>query len=184
MRRSSGLPAGSGTVNLFDFLGRYFWLLCIGISAYNYVAGMRSLGSKDPTDPRRSAEAIALRRWIAFSSGLPWVVMGWGIMVGGLPNIWYFFRPQDHNPFVLAWFAVLFLMAIYFAYWVFLQGGAEKVVLLQPVEVSWYRSTLRGTTRGTVTLTAGRVKLFAALGPVWFGVWIYLISLMDVQLPK
>ena len=168
----------------FSILGRYFWLVCLAITAANYVKGIRSLSTKTPTDPRASAEAIALRRWIAVGSALPWAVMGWAILMGGVPNIWYFFRPQDRNPYVLAWFATLFGLALYFAYWVFFCGGAEKVVRLQPVEVRWHRTTLRGTTRGTFAITEGRVKLFAAIGPLWFALWIVLASSMNVPLPK
>jgi hypothetical protein len=184
-RRSTLSLADSGaSVNLFTIIGRYFWLLCLGVSAYNYIVGMSSLASRDPTDPRASVDAIALRRWFAIYSALPWAVMGWGIIVGGVPNIWYYFRPQDRNPFVLVWFAAIFLVAIYFAFWVFLRDGAQKVVLLQPFEVNWYRTSLRGTTRGTISLTEGRVKLFAALGPIWIAVWTYLVSLTNVPLPK
>jgi hypothetical protein len=171
-------------VTFFNIMGRYFWLLCLGISAYNYVVGMRSISSRDPSDPRASAEAIALRRWFAVSSALPWVVMGWAIIFGGVPNIWYFFRPQDRDPFVLAWFATMFLMAVYFAYWVFFRGGAEKAVLLQPVEIHWHRTTFRGTKRGSFALTVGRVKFFAAFGPLWIVVWVFLVSLQNVPLPK
>jgi hypothetical protein len=99
-------------MNLFNILGRYFWLVCLSISAYQYVVGMRSLASRDSTDPRASTEAIALRRWFLVVSDLPWVVMGWAILIGGVPNIWYFFRPQDQNPYVLTWFATLFLISL------------------------------------------------------------------------
>jgi hypothetical protein len=171
-------------VSLFTIIGRYFWLLGLAMPAYNYAVGIRSLSSRDPTDPRASAEAIALRRWIANFSALPWAVMGWAITIGGVPNVWYFFRPQDRNPFVLAWFATIFFLAVYLAYWVFLRGGAQKIVLLQPFEIKWYRTTLRGTTRGTVALTVGRVKLFAAIGPIWIAAWTLFISLMNAPLPK
>jgi len=110
-------------MNLFSFLGRYFWLACVAITAINYTRGIRSLPTKAPTDPRASAEAIALRRWFAIGQALPWAVMGWAIMLGGALNIWYFFRPQDRNPCVLAWFATVFGLALYFAYWVFFCGG-------------------------------------------------------------
>lgn len=171
-------------MNLFSIMGRYFWLLCLGVTAYNYVVGVRSISAREPTDPRASADAVTLRRWFAISSALPWVVMGWAIVIGGVPNVWYFFRPQDRNPYVLAWFASIYVLAFYFAYWVFLRGGARKVVLLQPFEIKWYRTGFRGTTRGTVALTEGRVKLFAALGPIWIAAWILLVSWMDVPPPK
>lgn len=171
-------------MNLFSIVGRYFWLLCLIISAYRYVAGIRSLDSTGPSDPRASPAAIALRRWFAVASALPWVVMGWAILIGGVPNVWYFFRPQDRNPYVLAWFAAVFAIAAYFAFWVFILAGAEKVVLLQPVQIKWYRTGFRGSTGGTIELTTTRVKLFAATAPLWIGAWIWLVSSMDTPLPK
>jgi hypothetical protein len=170
--------------HLFSFIGRYFWAVCTAISAYHYVMGMRSLGSKDATDPRASEAAIRLRRWIAMGTAFPWIVMGWGILVGGVPNIWYFLRPQDRNPYVLAWFATIFASTLYFAFWVFFLEGAQKVVVLQPLEVKWYRRGFRGKTQGTVELTVRRVKLFAALGPIWIVFCTYLMSLMDSAVPK
>jgi hypothetical protein len=171
-------------LNLFHFLGRYFWALCICISAYHYVVGMRSLASRDAGDPRVSPAAIALRRWFAVAGALPWAAMGWAIVIGGVPNIWYFFRPQDRNPYVLTWFATVFAIAVYFAFWVFLLEGAQKVVVLQPFEIRWHRTGFRGNSQGTVELTVGRVKLFAAVGPIWIAAWIWLVSLMDAPLPK
>jgi hypothetical protein len=170
--------------NFFSLVGRYFWALGLIATAYNYVVGMRGLASRGPSDPRASPAAISLRRWFAVAGALPWVVMGWAIVIGGVPNIWYFFRPQDRNPYVLVWFATLFILAFGFAFWVFLLEGAEKVVVLQPVEFKWYRSGLRGTTSGTVELTVGRVRLFAALGPIWIAAWTYLVTLMNAPVPK
>lgn len=171
-------------MNLFLFLGRYFWLVCLAMTAINYARGIRSLAVKGPSDPTASVEAIALRRWFAIASALPWVVMGWAIMLGGVPNFWYFFRPQDRNSYVLAWFATLFGLALYFAYWVFFCGGAEKVVRLQLFEVRWHRTTLRGAARGTFAITEGRVKFFAAIGPLWVALWIVLVSSMNAPLLK
>jgi hypothetical protein len=163
-------------VNVFAIVGRYFWLLCLGITAFNYFSQLRDLASKDPGDPRSSAEAITLRRRFAVISALPWVVMGWGIVFGGVPNVWYYFRPQDLNPYVWTWFASMFLIALCFACWVFLRDGAEKMVMLEPFPI--------GSTTANVKLTARRVKLFAALGPPWIVAWVYLASLMDAHVPK
>jgi hypothetical protein len=85
---------------------------------------------------------------------------------------------------VLTWFATVFAIAVYFAFWVFLLEGAQKVVVLQPFEIRWHRTGFRGNSQGTVELTVGRVKLFAAVGPIWIAAWIWLVSLMDAPLPK
>jgi hypothetical protein len=89
-----------------------------------------------------------------------------------------------NNPYVLAWFAIIFAITLYFAFWVFFLEGAEKVVVLQPMELKWYRTGFRGSREGTVELTVGRVKLFAAVGPIWIAAWIWLVSFMDAPLPK
>jgi hypothetical protein len=111
-------------------------------------------------------------------------VMGWGILTGGVPNVWYFLQPQSGNPYVLAWFASVFAVALWFTFWVFFLEGAEKVVVLQPFEIKWHRTGLRGTSRGTVELTVGRVKLFAALGPIWIAFCTYLMYVIDAPVPK
>ena len=96
----------------------------------------------------------------------------------------YFFRPQDRNPYVVAWFATLFILAFGFVFWVFFLEGAEKVVVLRPVEFKWYRTGFRGTTQGTVELTTRRVKWFAAIGPIWIALWTCLVYVMDAPVPK
>ena len=105
-------------------------------------------------------------------------------MVGGVPNVWYFFRPQDRDPYVLTWFATLFVLALGLAFWVLLLGGAQKIVLFKPVDLKWYRTGFRGTTTGTVELTTTRVKLYAAAGPFWVAAWTWIVSLMDTPVPK
>lgn len=169
---------------LFFQIGRYFWALALLITAYQYAAGMRLLRSYDATDPRASPAAIALRRQFAVLGSVPWAIMGWGILAGGVPNVWYFFRPQDGNPYVLAWIGSIFVLAFGFAFWVFMLDGAQKVVVLKPIELKWYRTGFRRTTQGTVQLTVGRVKLFAALAPFWVALWTWLVWSIDAPLPK
>jgi hypothetical protein len=171
-------------VNLFHLIGRYFWALGLFFSAYHYVLGMRALASRSPSDPRASLAAVSLRRWFAVAGALPWVVMGWGIHVGGVPNVWYFLRPQDQNPYVLSWFGTIFAITLWFAFWVFFLEGAEKIVVLEPVEFKWYRAGFRGTTSGTVELTVSRVRLFAAIGPIWIAFCTYVFSVTNAPLPK
>jgi hypothetical protein len=145
---------------------------------------MRALASRDPADPRASGEAIALRRWFLVVSELPWVVMGWAILIGGVPSIWHFFRPQDQNPYVLTWFATLFLISVAVVFWVFFRGEAEKVVRLQPFEIKWSRASFSGTKQGTVELTLSRVRCFAVIAPIWMAAGTLLVWSMDAPVPK
>jgi hypothetical protein len=163
-------------VNLFAVISRYFWLVILGGAVYNYVVSARAIAERNPQDADICAAAISFRRWFAVGSIIPWVVMGVGILFGGVPNIWYYFRPQDRNPYVLAWFASLFIGALWFAYWVFILGGAEKAVALRLIELTGFR--------GPIKLTANRVRFFALLGPIWIALWVYYAAYLNVNVPK
>jgi hypothetical protein len=59
---------------------------------------------------------------------LPWVIMGLGCLVGGIPSVFHYFRPPDGNTFILAFFASIFLIWILGTYWLFVRGGAEMLI--------------------------------------------------------
>jgi len=58
---------------------------------------------------------------------LPWIVMGIGCTIGGVPTVFHFCRPRDGNPFVIAWWVILFIEYILGFYWIFFCKGAEKI---------------------------------------------------------
>lgn len=59
---------------------------------------------------------------------VPWVVMGIGILFGGVPGVFGFFRPRDGNIFVLAFHAVIVILWILSIWWLYFKGGAEFLV--------------------------------------------------------
>ncbi|MFL9872951.1 hypothetical protein [Paraburkholderia megapolitana] len=160
-------------MNLFDILAHYFWLLCLAISGFNYFVGERAVARSGAGSLEGSEEAKVLRRRFAIVAALPWVVMGVGMTLGGVPDVWYYFRPQDQNPYVWAWFGSVFLIAFAFAWWVFFRDGAAKII----------SSKAFGTlSPGSNWMhTVGRVKFFAALGPIWIAVWIAIVVSTDVH---
>ena len=152
------------SIDLFHLLGRYFWLVCRRITAYQYF-WMRDAKLEHPGDPNPGADAISLRRRLFAVSDLPWIVMGWGILVdeyltSGISS-GLAIKPVCAG---VVWDIVA--VTVFFAFWVFFLGGAQKMVVLKPVEIRWHRTGFRGTTSGIIELTVGRVKLFAAIGPV------------------
>jgi hypothetical protein len=164
---------------LFDLIGRNFWLICIAITFVNYrkAAGMplwpgAGVDRSAAPSPRR---IVYLRR-AAFVGVLPWLVMGWGIVVGGVPNVWGFFRPQDRNPYVLAWFATLFALAIANALWVFLAGGARTI--------REYDLTALTRKSGGKPPSETWIKVISAIGPFWILGWTYLVSTMNAPMPR
>jgi hypothetical protein len=101
--------------------------------------------------------------------------MGFGQVLGGVPSVWYYFRPQDGNPYVLAFVGTILLLSIAFAYWVLVADGARKVIEFQLADLMGWRG---------IKLTEGRVKLFAAAGPFFVLLWVYLAASMDAPIPK
>jgi hypothetical protein len=78
--------------------------------------------------PELAAGYKRLFRGVLFWGNLPWLVMGIGIELGGVPGIFSYFRPRDGNPYVLAWFAGVFAIWILGFRWIFFQRGAEFLV--------------------------------------------------------
>jgi len=151
---------------------RYFWVLSLVVTAFNYLSSERVAAASGSGSPQASDEARVLRRQLALVSALPWVVMGVGIVAGEVPDVWHYFRPQDQNPYVLTWYCSIFFVAVLFAWWVFCRDGAVKTVKYQLFK-----------TRSGLMHTVGRVKFFAVLGPIWIALWIAMVVSMNVHVP-
>jgi hypothetical protein len=102
--------------------------------------------------------------------------MGVGQLTGSTPTVWHYFRPQDGNPFVLAFFAAAFAYSCVFAGWVFLAGGAQKTV-----EFNLMAAFGR---HGGKPPSEIKVQVFAALGLLVLPIWVYMLMWMNYPLPK
>ena len=69
-----------------------------------------------------------LIKGFALWGNIPWVVMGIGMVFGRVQTIFHFFRPKDGNPFVIAFFISVIALWILGTYWLFFQGGAQRIV--------------------------------------------------------
>ncbi len=151
----------------FTFISQYFWVLCLLFGALNYLRTRMGLSAQ------ARIEAAAYLRNFALGMNLPWLVMGAGQLTGYTPTVWYYFRPQDGNPFVIAWLATIFLASYIYAWWVFFAGGAEKIrhfnlllMLGQRQQPVW------------------AIKLFAAIGVLMFPFWVCMTVSLNAPLPK
>lgn len=160
--------------DLFHFISEYFWAVALVFSAFNYWKAKR--GAMSSVSPALVTEAKAYLRNFAIAGGLPWIIMGIGQLTGTTPTVWYYFRPQDGNVFVLAWLVAIFLLSGTFAWWVFLVGGAKKVVEYNLLAAVGQRSAKAPSER--------MVKFFAALGVVIFPIWVYGVISMNAALPR
>jgi hypothetical protein len=160
----------------FDLFGRWFWLLCIVVQVVNLRAADRRMRQKFAGDAQRIAAGTRLVRQFAVIGALPWLVMGWGVLAGGVPGVWSYFRPQDGNPYVWAWFASTFALSLAFAVWVFAFDGVRKMAEFE------LTSLLRG--RAGLPVPPWAVRLMAAVGPFFVLFWIWMVSHMNAPIPR
>jgi len=160
----------------FQFFSRYFWAIAIGISLINYVIGRRRIVTASGLNEIQQSETLGLFGRLYLLSDVPWLVMGWGVLFGGVPSVFSFFRPQDHNPYVTYWYGSLLLLAVANALWIMLADGARRVRELQQLGVFGARQKNSATPEWSI-------KLLAALGPVFVLIWIYWMQFITAQSP-
>ena len=110
-----------------DFISKYFWLMAlVATGASLAMVKLRSTNRIRQNPELAEGYSTLFRRYL-IDTTIPVLVMAIGFTVGKIPTIWYYFRPRDGNPYVLAWFASIFFFAIVEGYWLFFKGGAEML---------------------------------------------------------
>lgn len=160
----------------FRLISQYFWLICLGVTWLNDRRANARLASMGGLSNASRQEATTCIRWFSVLSSLPWLVVGLGQILGATPTVWDYFRPQDGNPFVLSWLALIVLLAYSISGWILFGGGARKVVDLKLVEAF-------GRHR-FVPPTVLAVKCYAVLSMAIAPVWIWGVQRMDAPLSK
>ena len=111
---------------MFETMTRYFWVVAIIVTGINVaILKARSIRHIKANPELSDGYATILRGYLIWMN-IPWIVMGIGCTVGGVPTGLHYFRPQDGNPYVLAWFASVFMLWIAGTYWLLFRGGAEQ----------------------------------------------------------
>ncbi len=111
----------------FVFISRHGWVLFVLVTCLNgaiwWYRARRRIAETPELEPgyRR-----LIRGWLIYGN-IPWLVMGLGILVGGVPTIWHFFNARN-GPFVLAWYVSVVVLWVLSVYWLFFRGGAEALV--------------------------------------------------------
>ena len=114
-------------MELFDFVSHYFWLIAIITTGINWLIFRKRAQKYIKENPQLEEGYAALFRGYIVWMNIPWVVMGLGCTVGGVPTVWHYFRPRDGNPLVLAWFGSVFFLWVLGTFWLFFRDGAEKL---------------------------------------------------------
>jgi hypothetical protein len=106
---------------IFLMFSKYFWVAAIVVTCLNaIIMSLFMQGAK-------AGERIKMMFNLGFWLNVPWIVMGFGCTLGGVPSLWHYLRPRDGEPFVLAWWASVLVLYVVSFYWMFIGGGAAKL---------------------------------------------------------
>lgn len=111
----------------FNLISKYFWLVAMVVTVINWFLFRKRAQKHIEENPKLAEGYAALFRGYLFWMNIPWVVMGLGCTVGGIPTVWHYFRPRDGNPYVLAWFGSVFFLWVFGTFWLFFKDGAETL---------------------------------------------------------
>ena len=158
---------------MFDFLDKYFWVIAAGVTLLNFRR--HAINPSGKSNGNGSLDDAVLYRRAQAALIAPWLVMGIGIIFGGVPGVQNYFRPQDLNPYVWAWYCCVFVLSCVFAYWAILRDGASRAIKLRLVQFPVSGKQMQMSER--------QMKIFAGVGPFFVVLWICLVWYLNVPLP-
>jgi len=115
-------------MEFFQIVSRWFWVLGIIVMFLNAAVFSFRAKKQIAQSPELEDGYRKIIRGFVIWGNIPWVVMGIGCTVGGVPSVWHYFNPEAGNPYVLAFFASAVLVWIIGSYWILFRGGAQAIV--------------------------------------------------------
>lgn len=109
-------------------LAQWAWLVFLAGVPLNVLAIRRRVRRHIVAHPELAEGYRRLLRGFAFWTSLPWLVMGAGCTVGGVPTVFHFLRPAAGGPFVWAFWVVVYAEFLLLGWWAVRCGGAEALV--------------------------------------------------------
>src|SRR5262245_4576008 len=107
---------------------RYGWVLLVAGMLLNIPFLWRRVRPHIAAHPELVGGYRLLLFGLATGLSLPWLVMGFGCVVGGVPTIFHFLSPASGGPFVWTFWVVVYAEFLLVGYWVVFGGGAEILV--------------------------------------------------------
>ncbi len=104
---------------------KYIWLIMllgVGLSTIRLWLQARNLIAKNP---ELQSGYNHLYRGFVIAMSLPWLVMGIGVVLGGVPSFVDFLQPKNGNPFVLTFWLTIILLLVLGVWWIYFRDGAE-----------------------------------------------------------
>jgi hypothetical protein len=109
-------------------LAQYAWVVLLACTLLNIASLWRSVRPRVAAHPELAAGYRRLIRGLAFWLSLPWLVMGVGCTIGGVPSFRNFLKPAVGGAFVWAFWVVVIAEFLLLGYWAMWGGGAEALV--------------------------------------------------------
>src|SRR5450432_3732974 len=159
----------------FDFIGTYFWIFLLGVSI-KFVWPSKEARNRTRLEPDFAYADRMLRIKVYGWMSLPWLMMGVGQLFGGIPSVWHYFRPQDGNPWVLAFFAAVVVVWFAAVYWIYVRDGARAIVEHQLL--------VGNTSVGPSVLTPHQVKLLLGLILLSGACGLAMMFLANIPIPN
>jgi len=111
-----------------NFIFKNAWVLFILVTVLNaFMLKARSKKMIDQQPDLQAGYGQIFKGYLIYLN-IPWIVMGVGVLFGGVPSVFSFFRPRDGNVFVLAFHASVVILWILSIWWLYFNGGAEFLV--------------------------------------------------------
>ncbi len=113
------------TASVLGAILKYFWLamlLVTGWNAYHWqFMGGRIQG------PGTHASYLAYALYYSLWAGIPWAIMGAGILSGDARNVIDFLKPADGQASVIAVYVSRFALDLLLGYWLYFRDGFTKM---------------------------------------------------------
>ena len=147
-------------------LARYAWAVILAGMLLNIPFLWRRARPYIAAHPELVAGYRRLIRGFAFWICLPWLVMGVGCTIGGVPMFVQFFRPAVGGPFVWAFWVVMYAEFLLLGYWAVWGGGAEALVR-HPGLIDFRTDSVR-----TMRWFLAGLSVFAVVWNTGFLIWL------------
>jgi hypothetical protein len=112
----------------FSIISKWFWVMCIIVTLINGAVFRFRAQKHIRLNPDLEDGYKRIIKGFVTWGNVPWIVMGIGSTIGGVPSVWHYFNPKEGNPYVLGFFASIFLVWFMGSYWIFFKGGALELV--------------------------------------------------------
>ncbi len=110
------------------FIFDYAWILFILVTCINGLLMKARFTKIVERNPELQEGYDRLVKGYLICFNIPWVIMGLGMLLGGVPGTFSYFRPRAGNPFVISWYIAVVILWLLAIWWIYFRGGAEFLV--------------------------------------------------------